>query len=74
MEGFFYLHILNIMVRNEFKNIYLISYKKNGKWNPIMEESRKRYDQMGFNVKLFENLKPIIIISNNRKVLISYLH
>jgi hypothetical protein len=42
------------MVRNEFKNIYLISYKKNGKWNPIMEESRKRYDQMGFNVKLFE--------------------
>ena len=42
------------MVKNEFKNIYLISYKKNGKWNPIMEESRKRYDQMGFNVKLFE--------------------
>lgn len=47
------------MPKNEFKNIYLISYKKNGDWNPVKYDSEERFKEKGFNVETFEgfNLK-----------------
>ena len=42
------------MPKSEFKNIYLISYKKNGVWNPVKYESEKRFKEKGFSVTTFE--------------------
>ena len=42
------------MPKSEFKNIYLISYKKNGGWNPVKHESEKRFKDNGFTVTTFE--------------------
>ena len=42
------------MPKSEFKNIYLISYKKNGVWNPVKYESEKRFKEKGFTVTTFE--------------------
>ena len=39
--------------------VYIISYKTNGEYNPILKDSKKRFEEQGFNVTVIEgyNLK-----------------
>jgi hypothetical protein len=40
-------------------DVYIISYKKNGKWNEMLKNSKKRFKELGYKVFLVEgyNLK-----------------
>ena len=38
-------------------NVYIISYKKNGKWNEMLKHSKKRFKELGYKVFLVEVMK-----------------
>ena len=50
--------------------VLVMSYKKNGKWNPTYNYSKKRFTQMGYTVKPIEgyNLKENQEIKPNQVV------
>ena len=56
--------------------VYLVSYKINGnKWNPLMKESKKRFMEKGFDIKLVEgyNLKENPNMKKNTVVYLNFL-
>lgn len=39
---------------SDFEKVYIMSYKNEGKWNPIMQLSKKRFTKNGFKPKVIE--------------------
>ena len=53
--------------------VLVMTYKKNGKWNPTYYESKKRFEEMGytvepvegFNLKKHPDIKPNEVVYRN---------
>jgi len=60
---------------NDYKNVYILSYKKNGSWNPVLNLSKKRFENQGFTPKAVEgyNLKKNPEIKRNEIVYLNFL-
>ena len=60
---------------NDFAKVYIISYKKNGKWNDISNVSINRFHEQGFRTELIEgyNLKDYPEIKRNHIVYLNLL-
>lgn len=55
---------------NDYKNVYIISYKNNGSWPDVLDLSMKRFKKQGFKTKTIEgyNLKKHPEIARNHVV------
>ena len=55
--------------------VFLVSYKKNGEWNPVHKLSKKQYKKQGFKVTLVKgyNLKEHPEIKKNQVVYLNFL-
>ncbi len=60
---------------NDYKNVYILSYKNNGSWNPVLNLSKKRFKNQGFTPKAVEgyNLKKNPEIKRNEIVYLNFL-
>jgi hypothetical protein len=60
---------------NDFAKMYIISYKKNGKWNDVSNISINRFHEQGFRTELIEgyNLKDSPEIKRNHIVYLNLL-
>ena len=60
---------------NDFAKVYIISYKKNGKWNDVSNISINRFHEQGFRTELIEgyNLKDYPEIKRNHIVYLNLL-
>ena len=59
----------------DYQNVYILSYKKNSKWNPVLELSKKRFKMQGFNPIPVEgyNLNKHPEIKRNEIVYLNFL-
>ena len=60
---------------NDFAKVYVVSYKKNGKWNDVSNISINRFHEQGFRTDLVEgyNLKDYPEIKRNHIVYLNLL-